>query len=134
MRMARRAFSRAAASSRPSARSTTATFFSTVSQGKRAKLWNTMATPGIDALERRPVVAAPRRRVARIRPATMRRIVDLPQPEGPSRASTSLGRTSRVMSSSTRSGLPPSRSKDLWTPFSSQIGLSATAWPHFVRE
>ena len=59
---------------------------------------------------------------------------DFPHPEGPRRASTSLGRTSSVMSSSTRRGGPPSRSKDLWTPRSSQIGVSGTAWPHLLSE
>src|SRR4051794_16769933 len=41
-----------------------------------------------------------------MRPARMRRIVDLPQPDGPSRAMISLGRMARLMSCSTVSGWP----------------------------
>src|SRR5690348_16789723 len=61
-------------------------------------------------------------------PAKMRRIVDLPQPLGPMRQTTSLARMSRLMSSSTRSSLPVPRSKDFWTPFSSQM----TSWFMFI--
>src|SRR5947207_15984995 len=46
----------------------------------------------------------------------MRRIVDLPQPDGPSRAITSLGRTFRLMSSRTRRGLPLGSRKSCQTP------------------
>src|SRR5258708_38252175 len=39
-------------------------------------------------------------------PARIRRIVDLPHPEGPSSAITSLPRTDKLMFSRTRKGLP----------------------------
>src|SRR6266566_3471413 len=62
-----------------------------------------------------------------MRPARMRRIVDLPQPDGPSRATTSLGWTVRLMSSRTRSGLPLGKGKSCQTFTSSPRALAGEA-------
>src|SRR5260370_32452976 len=48
-------------------------------------------------------------------PARMRNTVDFPEPEGPSKATTSLGATATEMSSRTRNGLPLGRTKSCET-------------------
>src|SRR6266446_5979653 len=48
-------------------------------------------------------------------PARIRNTVDFPEPEGPSKATTSLGATATEMSSRTRSGLPLGRTKSCET-------------------
>ena len=81
---------------RPRASSPTATFSITVSHGKRAKDWNTIAVRVFTPFSGRP----PTRTVpaeGRSTPVTMRRIVLLPQPEGPTRERNSPSRTSRSM-------------------------------------
>src|SRR6266478_5348014 len=59
-------------------------------------------------------------------PARMRRMVDLPQPDGPRRATISLGRIAKLMSSKTRNGLPLGSGNSCHTPRTSQ---SASHWP-----
>ena len=67
------------------ARGPISTLSSTVSQGNSAKLWNTIATPSAGPSTGLPSsVTLPS--VGRLRPATMRSSVDLPQPERPSSA------------------------------------------------
>src|SRR5438552_1810650 len=80
----------------PLASSPTATLSMTVSHGKRAKDWNTIAARVLTPFSRRP----PTRTVpaeGRSTPATMRRSVLLPHPDGPTRERNSPSRTSRSM-------------------------------------
>ena len=79
----------------------------TVSQGNSAKLWNTMATWLGRSVDRSmpPILTVPE--VGRMSPAMMRKSVDLPQPERPSKATISLLRRLRSTSSSTRWPLAP---------------------------
>jgi hypothetical protein len=76
-------------------------FANTVRQGKRLSVWNTKprSTPG--PLTGRPSsLTSPA--LAGSRPATMRRNVVLPQPEGPTTAMNSPRSTTRSMSCSAR--------------------------------
>src|SRR4051812_15653512 len=57
----------------------------------------------------------------------MRRMVDLPQPEGPSRATISPSRMTRLMFSRTRNGFPLGSLKSWETPRSSQSTPLAVA-------
>ncbi len=76
---------RVSSSGTPLARGPISTLSSTLSQGNRAKLWNTIATSsagpstGLPEIETVPLVG-------RVRPEMMRKSVDLPEPERPSRA------------------------------------------------
>ena len=81
------------------------TFSSTVSQGKSAKVWNTIATSRAGPVDRPAADRHRCRRSAGIRPAMMRSSVDLPQPERPSSATISLLRRRRLTSSSTSRSL-----------------------------
>src|SRR5690349_21228450 len=86
--------------SRPSA-----TFSNTVSHGKTAKLWNTMAMPRAG-----PCTALPRYvtspSLGSESPAISRSSVDLPEPERPNNPTISPSRTRRLTSFSTSSSLP----------------------------
>src|SRR6267378_64858 len=77
----------------------------TVSHGRRAKLWKTIAVPGLG-----PVTGLPRNVTVPLdgamRPAMQRSRVDLPLPLLPSSARISPSRTSRSMLSRTGSSLP----------------------------
>src|SRR5260370_39192179 len=80
----------------------------TVRHGKRLSLWNTKprSPPGLRTA-RPSSVTSPK--LAGSRPATMRRNVVLPQPEGPTSAMNSPRSTARLMSCSARkspNGLP----------------------------
>jgi hypothetical protein len=94
----------------PAACSTARTFSITVIHGKMANPWKTIATPGA-----MPTSGAPRTRTAPLvgwmRPARIRRMVDLPQPEGPSSATTSPSRISTDTSFRTSSRWPEGRTK-----------------------
>ena len=76
------------------------TFSCTVSQGNKAKLWNTIATPSVG-----PSTCLPRHvtlpALGFNRPETIRSSVDLPDPERPSSATISPSRRVRLTSSST---------------------------------
>src|SRR5262245_9685384 len=65
-------------------------------------------------------------RVGAMKPAMMFRMVDLPQPDGPSRHTNSPSRTERLMSSRTVM-LPPSRSNAMPMPSARSLSLDATA-------
>src|SRR6185369_16065394 len=65
-------------------------------------------------------------RVGATKPAMMFRMVDLPQPDGPSRHTNSPSRTERLMSSRTLM-LPPSRSNAMPMPSARSLSLDATA-------
>ncbi len=84
----------------PRALSGASTFSSTVSQGKRAKLWKTMETlgsvvaMGLSCQKTSPAEGAER-------PVSMRRRVDFPEPEGPSRARISPSQTERSVGAMT---------------------------------
>src|ERR1019366_4545814 len=84
----------------PFASSGASTFSSTVSQGNRAKLWKTIATLGIWPSSGLPChKSVPDDGCAS--PVSMRNSVDLPQPEGPSRAMILPGPTSRLVTPTT---------------------------------
>ena len=79
---------RVSSSGTPLARGPISTLSSTSSQGKRAKLWNTIATSSAGPFTGSPeIVTVPS--VGRVSPAMMRKSVDLPEPERPSRATIS---------------------------------------------
>src|SRR5262245_16095687 len=65
-------------------------------------------------------------RVGAMKPAMMFRMVDLPQPDGPSRHTNSPSRTDRLMSSRTLM-LPPSRSNTMPRPSTRSLSLGAVA-------
>ncbi len=71
------------AGSRPRISSWSAMLRTTLRQGSSAGCWNTMPTSGWGAVHRRPVDHAPRPAVGRTSPATSRRSVLFPQPDGP---------------------------------------------------
>jgi hypothetical protein len=82
------------------------TFSSTVSQGKSAKVWNTIATSGAGpSTSRPPIVTFPPD--GGISPAMMRNREDLPQPERPSSETISLSRRTRSTSSRIVTLSPP---------------------------
>ncbi len=92
----------------PCASSPISTFSSTVSQGKSAKVWNTIATSVAGpATGCSPMVTEPA--LGGIRPAMMRSSEDLPQPERPSSETISPLRRLSVTSSSTSTLSPPPR-------------------------
>ena len=103
--MAAKARERRSGAGTPNGSSPISTFSSTVSQGNRAKLWNTMAMPSLG-----PASGRPRQRTSpdtgRASPATMRSRDDLPEPERPSSPRISLACRSRLMSSSTSRSAP----------------------------
>ena len=79
---------RVSSSGTPLERGPISTLSSTLSQGNRAKLWNTIATSSAGPLTGLPpMVTLPL--VGWVRPEMMRRSVDLPEPERPSRATIS---------------------------------------------
>ena len=79
---------RVSSSGTPLARGPISTLSSTSSHGKRAKLWNTIATSFAGPFTGSPeIVTVPC--VGRVSPAIRRRSVDLPDPERPSRATIS---------------------------------------------
>src|ERR1700693_6053154 len=67
-----------------------------------------------------------------MRPARTRRIVDFPQPEGPSNATTSFGCTARETSSRTRRRALLGNANSCETPRSSQSAPSPLAWASWV--
>ena len=80
-------------------------FSLTVIHGKRANIWKTMPTPGV-----RPAISLPRANtlplVGCMRPARMRKNVDLPQPEGPRKQMISPFRISMLILSRTVTMFP----------------------------
>src|SRR5437870_2604572 len=101
----RAAISRHRAASTPARRGPNATFWATVSQGKRTYSWKTTPRSGPG-----PVIGvastSTRPRVGGRKPATMLSSVDFPQPDGPSRHRSSPAWTSRLMSTSAGVGRP----------------------------
>ena len=78
----------------PRAFSTASTFSSTVSHGKRAKLWNTIETlTSVEEISRSCQKTCPAEGAER--PVSMRSNVDLPEPDGPSSATISPGTIER---------------------------------------
>ena len=101
-------------------------FSRTVSQGKSAKFWKTIATPGFTPRSGwPPTLTMPP--VGLIRPERMRMIVDLPQPEGPSSASTSCSCTVRLMSSRIFVVAPSASPKRMSMPMSSMSGAAGAS-------
>src|SRR5271166_2926596 len=99
----------------PSASRPSSTFCSTVSQGNSANDWNTMAMPlGGPWMAWPRQVASPEE--GAIRPAMMRRSVDLPEPERPSRPTISPERMVRSTLSSTRRSSPLPFGNERLTP------------------
>src|SRR5882672_11388689 len=100
------ATTRRSSGGRPRALSAISTFSCTVSQGYRAKVWNTMVACGLI-----PTSGSPRYRtrpeVAGVRPVIMRSRVDLPQPDGPRRPTNSPGRIVRSTSRTATHARPP---------------------------
>src|SRR5580765_956613 len=70
--------------------------------------------------------------VGAMKPAITFRMVDLPQPDGPSRHTNSPSPTERLMSSSTLM-LPPSRSNTMPMPMARSLAFGAGAPYGFVR-
>ena len=103
--MARATASRRAGPSTPRASSPIATFSATVSQGRSANDWNTIA-----AAASTPSSGCPRYSTApstgRARPANSRSSVLLPHPDGPTSATTSCSHTLRETSRSASSTWP----------------------------
>ncbi|MNP56981.1 hypothetical protein D3C76_1517580 [compost metagenome] len=105
MSMAASARRRRSGAATPRASRPTSTFCSTVSQGNRAKLWNTMRTElaspwALLGKSTTPVVGE-------IRPAMERSKVDLPEPERPSRPTISPSSRRMQTLSRTRRSAPP---------------------------
>src|SRR5690606_30700806 len=99
-----------------------ATFSSTVFHGKMAYSWNTTLLRGRRGSGPGTIRASPPERVSR--PARMRRNVDLPQPDGPTRHTNSPSRI--VRSKFTMAGTSPAI--EGYTLFAARaITLSATA-------
>lgn len=92
--MASRALRSLSALGRPRASRPRATFSRTVSQGKRAKLWKTMAMPSMGPSTRWPLKRTSPSSGG-MRPARMRKSVLFPPPERPRRATISPSLTSR---------------------------------------
>ena len=93
---------RVSSSGTPLALGPISTLSSTLSQGKSAKLWNTMATSSAGPVTGSPeIVTFPS--VGRVSPAMMRRSVDLPEPERPSRAT--ISPVFRLIDTLSRTGL-----------------------------
>src|ERR1700689_5155749 len=87
------------------ASSPSATFSKTVSQGNKAKLWNTMAMPGAG-----PRIGLPRYcnspALGSASPAIKRNKVDLPEPDRPKRPTICPSRNSRFIPCNTNSSAP----------------------------
>src|ERR1700682_3757254 len=94
----------------PRASKGTSTFSWTVSHGKRAKLWNTIATldlepdNGLPCLRTSPLEGV-------VSPESIRKSVDLPEPEGPSRATIIPDSSQRSVGAITWTRPPPGRWK-----------------------
>ncbi len=82
------------------------TFWRIVSQGSMVGFWNAMPTPTRSAPTCRPATKTSPS-VGRSRPVTSFRIVDLPQPEGPTMATKSPACTVRSVQSSARKASLP---------------------------
>ena len=85
----------ALAAGRSTASNPISTFCNTVSQGKSAKLWKTIATWELGPVQGAPCTSTSPSDGA-MSPARIRRSVDLPDPEGPSSATNSPARSSRL--------------------------------------
>ena len=112
--MAASARVRRSGSAMPRASRPISTLARTVSQGRRAKLWKTMATPWLAPLSSSPrydTVPA----VGAMSPAMQRSSVDLPDPDLPSRATISPSCNRRLTSSRTGSSWPSGVAKCLVT-------------------
>ena len=110
----------------PRASKPSSTFCCTVSQGSRAKVWNTIAVPRLH-----PVTRTPSKRTSpsegAINPAMQRSRVDFPLPLRPSRATNSPLLTSRSMPSSTLSSFPSGSAYALVRSETRTIGGASTA-------
>src|SRR5258706_14337062 len=106
---------------RSRARSGASTFWRTVSQGKRAKLWKTTATFGICWPSGEPCHSTSPAE-GRARPARMRSRVDLPDPEGPSRATIWSGDTTMSVVAITWMRWPSGWAKNFSTLRASMMG------------
>src|SRR5262245_5032543 len=107
----------------------------TVRQGNRLSCWNTMARSGPG-----PSTARPSSRIAPDvtgrRPSTALRKVDLPQPDGPTMATSSPSNTAKSMSRRTGNDRPVrSFRKSSETPRTSSFarGVAAIAYPSVRR-
>src|ERR1700680_1044814 len=90
------------------ARGPNRTFFLVVSQGNSIGLWNSMPRSGAGpATGRPPTVTEPSSEASA--PATMRSRVDFPQPDGPSRQTSSPGATRRLIPESATARRPARR-------------------------
>src|SRR6185369_291662 len=99
----------------------TSTFCTTVSQGNSAKLWNTMATFGVTSATGFPCQStSPADGFAS--PVSMRNSVDLPDPEGPSRARIMPDSMARLVGAITWIDAPYGRWKRFSTWRASMIG------------
>ncbi len=93
---------RVSSSGTPLARGPISTLSSTSSHGKSAKLWNTIATSSAGPVTGSPdIVTFPA--VGRASPAMMRKSVDLPEPDRPSRAT--ISPVLRLIETFSRTGL-----------------------------
>ena len=101
--------------------SPTATFCATVSHGNSAKVWKTTEASVFTPCSGWPR-ASTRPEVGSISPVRQRRMVDLPEPDWPSSASSSPSCTATSISSSTFRAWPPAVVNVLWTAHSSAIG------------
>src|SRR6516225_4822327 len=118
--MARSARTRRSSGCTPRASSPLSTLARTVSQGRRAKLWKTIATPGLAPVSGLPrYVTIPE--LGAMSPAMQRSRVDFPDPDLPRRATISPACRVRLMSSRTGIGLPSGVVKFLWTALTSMI-------------
>src|SRR5216683_3121337 len=92
----------------PAARKPKSIFSTTLFQGNSANCWNTTERSGPGPVTRLfPTVSEPV--VGKSRPAAMRRHVVLPQPEGPTTATNSFSRTSKLTLSTAAISLPSRR-------------------------
>ena len=108
---------RVSSSGTPLARGPISTLSSTSSQGKRAKLWKTIATSLAGPVTGSPeIVTVPS--VGRVSPAIRRKSVDLPDPERPSRATISPVFRLSDTSLNTGARVSPDPVEKTWLTFS----------------
>ncbi len=115
---------RVSSSGTPLARGPISTLSRTLSHGKRAKLWKTIATSSAGPSTGLPeIVTLPL--VGWVRPEMMRRSVDLPEPERPSSATISPVFSVIETSSSTGLRLSPDPVANTWVTFSTLRSVAA---------